>query len=91
MITKYFTFGQSHMTNHPLPLGSRRLADCWVEVLLPNNRSDHRELFIELFTSRYCPTPDQFAFEYDASEFDPDYFPGGRIARITEHGLSDQT
>ena len=36
----HFTFGQSHMTNYPLPSGGR-IADYWVTVDLPKGRKDH--------------------------------------------------
>jgi hypothetical protein len=83
-----FTFGQSHMTNFPLPNGGR-IADYWVTVDLPESMAgEHRTVFIEQFTSHYCPRPNQFAMEYDESRFNEEYFPGGELCRITEEGIA---
>lgn len=79
METHYFTFGQTHMANVSFPNGGR-LADYWVAV---EAESYHREHFIGSFTSRYCPRPMQFAMQYVEEDFEPTYFPGGEIARIT--------
>ncbi len=77
--THYFTFGQSHMANAAYPNGGR-LADYWVAV---EAEDDHRSHFVDKFTSQFCPRPDQWAMEYDEDRFDPVYFPGGELARIT--------
>lgn len=82
----HFTFGQSHMTNYPLPSGGR-IADYWVTVDLPKGRKDHRNVFIENFTSAHCPWPLQFAMEYTQSRFNPEYFPGGELCVIDENGI----
>lgn len=78
-IVHYFTFGQEHMAAVSFPRGGR-LADYWVTVEAENN---HREHFIKRFTEPYCPRPMQFAMEYTADSFKPEYFPGGELARIT--------
>lgn len=81
-VTHYFTFGQAHMTNYPLPNGGR-LTDYWVEVELPSDYGEsHREVFIREFTSVYCPRPEQFSMEYTKESFEPDYFPDGCLHRI---------
>ena len=82
-----FTFGQSHMTNFPLPHGGR-IADYWVTVDLPESMAgQHRDVFIREFTERHCPRPNQFAMEYDESRFESAYFPGGQLCFITEKGI----
>lgn len=86
----YFTFGQDHMTNYPLP-GPGRLADFWVTVDLPEQMQGHaRSIFIREFTERYCPRANQFAFQYEECTFKPEYFPGGELCRITEGGLQKE-
>jgi hypothetical protein len=84
-ITHYFTFGQNHMTNFPLPRGGR-LADYWVAVEIQDEDIDddynHRYLFVQEFSSKYCPTPNQFAFEYTDETFKGGYFPNGELTRI---------
>ncbi len=83
----HFTFGQSHMTNYPLPRGGR-IADYWVTVDLPESMAgEHRDVFIREFTSHHCPRPNQFAMEYDTARLQPDYFPGGQLCLITEDGI----
>ena len=67
-VIRHFTFGQSHMCNHPDLEGL--LADHWVTVALPRS---HREVFI-----------DQFAFEYPDRMLDPQHFPRGQLALIQE-------
>lgn len=81
MNIRYFTFGSNHVASFPRPEGSR-LADYWVEVVLPEGRCDHRTAFVEFFASKYCPSSMQFAFEYTAEEFEPSYFPKGVLTRI---------
>lgn len=82
-----FTFGQSHMTNFPLPNGGR-IADYWVTVELSEEMAgEHRSVFIREFTERHCPRPNQFAMEYDESRFNPEYFLGGQLCLITENGV----
>lgn len=76
----YFTFGQVHTANFPLPKGGR-LADYYVVVTATEN---HRERFIEQFTKLYCPSPDQFAYEYRTidAQVMAGYLPGGELASI---------
>jgi hypothetical protein len=82
-VIRHFTFGQSHMCNHPEARGL--LADHWVSVELPRDHPrSHREVFIAQFTSRYCPRPEQFAFEYPDRMLDPQHFPRGQLALIQE-------
>ncbi len=82
----YFTFGQDHMTNFPLPRGGR-IADYWVRVNLPKYALNHRELFIMLFTSYHCPSRMQFAMQYSEDSFEPEFFPNGELCLITEGGI----
>lgn len=87
MITRYFAFGQDHMTSYPLP-GPGVLPDFWVAVSLPPDHPvPHRTVFIEHFTSVYCPRPTQFAFEYGADRWDYSFFPGGELCHINEDGI----
>lgn len=87
MTVHYFTFGQVHTATVNLPLGGR-LADYWVTVDLPDSMGEqHREHFVEHFTKPYCPTPNQFAFEYVKEDFIPGYFPKGELCIITEQGF----
>ena len=86
-VSHFFTFGQVHMTSFTLPIGGR-LADYWVKVKLPaDHRASHRAVFVELFTTRYCPSPDQFGFEYVGDDFAASYFPAGLLCTITENGI----
>ncbi len=80
MTTHFFTFGQNHMSSYPLPTGGGRLADYWVAV--ESSENNHREIFIDKFTSRYCPSPAQFSSEYTHETFKGSYFPGGELLRI---------
>lgn len=83
----YFTFGQDHMTSYPFPKAGR-LADFWVTVDLPASHFEHhRAVFMREFTEKHCPRPTQFALEYEAADFKPEYFPGGELCRITEGGV----
>lgn len=75
---RYFTFGQSHTANIILPRGGR-LADYWVTVVA---EKDHRKLLIDKFTSVFCPSPHQFAFEYNITNFLPEYCSKGELERI---------
>lgn len=84
MSIHYFTFGQSHMSSYTLPGCSGRLADYWVEV--ESDKGNHRTIFINEFTSRFCPNPIQFGTEYDEVTFKPEYFPGGRLCLIKSTG-----
>lgn len=85
----HFTFGSSHMTNFPLPRGGT-IADYWVTVELPEEMAGmHRDVFIEHFTTHYCPRPNQFSMEYDDGRFNAAYFPGGQLCLITERGIHD--
>ncbi len=82
--THYFTFGQEHSTSYPLAFGGR-LADYYVAVELPENyHKGHREIFIEEFSCQYCPSLDQWGFEYAEDDFDKSYFPMGELLRITK-------
>lgn len=78
-----FTFGQTHMTNYPLPCAGR-LSDFYVEVL-EDDPIIARKLFIDNFTSLYCPRPMQFATSYALEDFAADYFKG-RLCTITAEG-----
>ena len=90
-VTRIFTFGTSHMSSYPLPLGGGRLADYWVEVSLPKDYDiPHRLIFIEHFANRYLPDPMQWAFEYLEQEHKPQYFPGGCLCRITQDGIEKE-
>ena len=76
-LTRHFTFGQDHSCSHPDLKG--RLADHWVSVELPfGHPRSHLEVFIEQFTSKYCP----FAFEYPAPVLKQDFFPLGQLGEI---------
>lgn len=87
MIIRRFTFGQDHFTRFPLPRRGS-LADYWVEVEVSGENPAHpRSLFIEHFTSEFCPTPIQFAFEYGLDTFPEHYFRAGRLVSINEGGL----
>ena len=79
--THFFTFGQSHMCNHPNLKGPLR--DHYVTVIADNG---HRDLFIGYFTSVYCPRPLQFAMEYKEGELNLELFPLGSLTTITEQG-----
>lgn len=82
-ITHYFTFGTAQTADFPLPEGGK-LGDYWVEVTLPaNSHLTHRGVFIKEFTSRYCESENQFAFEHTADTFNPDFFERGRLTDIT--------
>jgi len=85
---RHFTFGQNHMTNFPLPRGGR-IADYWVTVELPDDYEPYhpRQMFIGHFTNHYCPSPMQFAMEYEEGTLDESFFPGGELCRITENGI----
>jgi len=86
---RYFTFGRNHMSNYPLPPRGGVLADYWVTVdTTAKGALSHRGLFIEHFTNRYCPAPNQFAFEYGDDNFKPAYFPGGELCVITDDGIA---
>jgi hypothetical protein len=81
--TRHFTFGSDHMCNHPNLKG--RLADHWVSVRLPfGHPRSHREVFIEQFTTKYCPDPYQFSFEYPDAVLEQVYFPLGQLVLIHE-------
>ena len=82
MIPHYFTFGQIHTSTHPKQ--KVRLADYWVEVLLPENYPKlHRQVFIEQFADVYLPRPMQWSFEYGpGNRFMKDLFPAGCLTRI---------
>ena len=85
----FFTFGQTHTTTNDLPRGGR-LADYWVTVSLPEHLKNlHRLVFVDEFTSKYCPHPLQFAFEYDdhLNPLDPEYYPKGELCVIDENGV----
>lgn len=87
----HFTFGQSHMTNYPLPRGGR-IADYWVTVELPEELAGlHRDYFIRYFTEVHCPQRNQFAMEYDDSTLRSEYFPGGQLCVIDEFGIRGET
>ena len=87
-INHHFTFGQGHMSSFPLPAGGGRLADYWVTVSLPPELDGrHREFFIDKFSSHYCPRPNQFAMQYDDKTMKAEYFPGGQLCLVTEHGV----
>lgn len=89
LIKKHFTFGSGHMSNFPLPKGGL-LTDYWVTVELPEGLDkSHREMFVEHFTSRYCPRPMQFAMEYEDNDLNPMFFPGGQLCTITSVGIID--
>lgn len=83
-VSRYFTFGQTHMTNFPLPRGGR-LADYYVKVTLRKDWDEtHRHVFMREFTSQFCPEPIQFAFEYDEGTLKMDCFPKGQLCEITD-------
>lgn len=84
--THYFTFGQVHWSSFDLPRGGR-LADYWVAVVA---ETDHRGIFMERFTSLYCPTPRQFAMEYTDANFKPEYYERGELVRFDAAGLTVQ-
>lgn len=87
MIRSHFTFGQDHVTTLELPRGGR-LADYWVTVELPDKWHElPRDFFVREFTSRYCPRPSQFAFEYRDGELRRGYFPMGQLCVVTEEGV----
>ena len=86
MISHYFTFGQGHMTNFPLPHGGR-IAYYWVRVdLYEKCPMTHREIFISQFTTYYCPCPMQWAMEYDEEPSEA-YFPKGELCVVTIDGV----
>ena len=76
---RFFTFGTSHISSNPDH--PRNLADYWVEVTAADG---HRNLFCDMFTSKYMGGPGKFAFEYTESEFDRSYCPSGLLLRIGE-------
>lgn len=80
MHTYHFTFGQSHMSSYTLPRAGR-LADFWVTVEA-DSFGEARQLFCDHFTQPYCPRPMQWSFQYEDSEFKPEYFPGGQLCLI---------
>lgn len=87
MIKTFFTFGQNNSTSFDLPDG-HRIADYWVEVHLPaHSRLRARPLFIEHFTTPYCPRPEQFGFQYYEDEFEERFFPCGCLCVINEEGI----
>jgi hypothetical protein len=86
----FFTFGQVHVCDIPLPRGGR-LADYYVRVSIPKvlkEEYDHRTLFIDLFTRVHCPDHIQFAFEYTPDTFETRYYPKGVLfwIQVNEHG-----
>ena len=85
---RYFTFGQDHMTNYPLPRGGR-ICDYWVRVNLPRGSGSHRQMFVERFTKYHCPHQSQWAFEYTEGEFKPEFFPRGELCVVTETVISN--
>jgi hypothetical protein len=87
MSLRHFTFGQSHMTNFPLPNGGK-LADYWVTVDLPDGEADHRNVFVEMFSSYHCPTAMQFATDYPDGDLKEEYFPGGQLCVVTRTSVT---
>lgn len=81
MAIRYFTFADNHTTTYPLPRGGN-LADYYIEVDLPFGQYNHREVFIQTFTTPFCPNPMQFAVEYPPSRFVKDHYPKGSLALI---------
>lgn len=88
---RFFTFGQNHHATHfVLPRGGC-LADYWVEVRLTKGCDlFHRQVFIDGFTSVWCPSPAQFAFEYKPVNWKPSYFPKKRLLLLSENGPIDE-
>lgn len=72
----YFTFGQSHNQKD-----GTQMKDYWVRVVC-DDAIDARIIFIEQFSIEYMPAPDKWAFQYDDTNFSPEYFPKGEYLVI---------
>ncbi|MFD2961586.1 MULTISPECIES: hypothetical protein [Olivibacter] len=81
MKTYYFTFRFGHLSKSNIPMRKY-----WVRVIA-QDYNIARELFIERFTKVYMPRPDQFAFQYEESKFNKDYYPNGEFAVIQQEKI----
>ena len=77
-MTHYFTFGFDHVTKSGV-----KMKDKYVTVEASDSKKA-RELFVELFATKFMPTPLTWAFQYTDSEMQKQYFPEGEYCKITE-------
>jgi hypothetical protein len=74
----YFTFGQNHTLLDGYPM-----CDHWIHVKA-FDYSRAREVFIKEFASQYLEANDKWGFQYDDSNFHPEYFPKGMYIFIAD-------
>lgn len=72
----YFTFGFNHFDKN-----NREMKDYWVRVIA-TNPDIARDNFINGFTRHFMSKEDEFAFQYNDSNFDKSFFPLGEIMVI---------
>ena len=77
-MTHFFTFGHGHITK-----AGKKMINCYVTVEASDSKKA-RELFVELFASKFMPTPLTWAFQYTDAEMQKQYFPEGEYCKITE-------
>lgn len=80
-MTFYFTFGHGHVTK-----AGKKMINSYVTVEA-ENAEKARELFIELFASKFMPTPLTWAFQRTDADMQKQYFPEGEYCKITQGKL----
>ena len=67
----YFTFGSSHWNKDGIPM-----QNFWIRVIAEDYITA-RKVFIKRFSSLEMQAPDKWAFQYEAEDFEPGWFPSG--------------